>query len=454
MHDAIVIGAGIAGLAAGWELSTRGFQPLILEASGRAGGVIVTETIDGFLIDAGPDALLRQKPAAGELVHALNLGDRVVSVLRPRTAFVLKRGRLVALPEASFLGLPTRLRPLVTTALFSWPARIRMAGEWTRRPRAPSGDESIAAFMRRHFGDEAVTYLADPLLAGIHAGDVERLSVHALFPRLVAAETSHGSVLRAVAAQPSGPPTSGAFLSFAGGIAEIVRALVRALGLESLRLHMPVTRVEAHAGSFTVTTAAGEDLAARAVIVATPAWAADPLLGSIDPALAALCGEIEYVSSATVIFGLRRTQIRHPLLGTGFVVPRVEGRALIAGTWVSSKWPGRVPPGGALLRGFLGGARDPRVLDKSDTELAEIVRDDLWSILGIEGDPILTRVYRWGRATPQYEVGHLARVAEIDRRLTTHPGLFLTGSGYRGTGIPDCVSDARTVASRAAALLR
>jgi oxygen-dependent protoporphyrinogen oxidase len=306
--------------------------------------------------------------------------------------------------------------------------------------------------MRRRFGAEAVEYLADPLLAGIHAGDVERLSMRALFPRLLEAEQASGSVLRSLRAARRPPGPEGAFVSLAGGLGELVDTLAARLPSDSLRCGDGAAQVVGH-GPFVVTLKSGRTVEARALIVAAPAWAAAGMLERVDQELAAGCGAVPYVSSATVAFGVRREQIAHPLEGTGFLVPRSERRALLAATWVSSKWPGRAPDGTALLRAFVGGAYDPHVLDRTDEELARLAYDELAARLALSGDPMLTRVYRWPRASAQHEVGHHARLARIDARLDALPGLFMTGSGLRGVGIPDCVADGRATAGRAAAFI-
>jgi oxygen-dependent protoporphyrinogen oxidase len=450
MPDTIVIGGGIAGLSAAWEITQRGGRPLVLEQGPRAGGVILTEHIDGFVIDGGPDALLIQKPAAIALCRELGLGDRLFPTQVPRTAFVLRKGRLVPLPEASFLGIPIRIAPFITTRLFSWPGKIRMGLEViVPRTRDAGADESIGSFMRRRFGQEAVTYLAEPLLAGIHAGDVERLSMRALFPRLLDAEQSRGSVIRSLRALKMPASPKGAFLSLPGGIGEFADTLVGSLPAGTIRTGAGVAAIEG-AGPYRVILASGETLEAQRVVVAVPAWAAAPMLEPIDRRLASLCREVNYVSSATVAFGLRREQVRHPLSGSGFVVPRVERKALMAASWVSSKWPHRAPDGTVLIRGFLGGAYDPEVLQQNDQTLARLAFDELSGLLGITGEPILTRVYRWPNASPQHEVGHHVRMAAIDARLAAHPGLFVTGSGFRGSGIPDCVSDGRATGGEVA----
>jgi oxygen-dependent protoporphyrinogen oxidase len=448
--DAVVVGGGIAGLAAAYELRRRGVGVQLLEAAPRLGGVILTERVDGWVIDGGPDALLVHKPAAVDLCRELGLGDRLVPTLLPRTAYVLREGRLCPLAEGSFLGFPVSFTALAASSLFTWAGKLRMACE-IAIPRGGSDDESIAAFVRRRFGEEATDYLAEPLLAGIHAGDAERLSLAALFPQRRDAERRAGSVLRSLRALRVRPSPRGAFVSLPGGVGELVQAVAAALGPGNVRLSTRVTGVR-RSGVFTIETASGT-LTTRTLIVSVPAWAAAGVLRGMDATLARSCDAMPYASTATVALGYQREQIRHPLNGTGFVVPRVERSPLLAATWVTSKWPGRAPDGCALLRGFLGGGRDPQRLEHSDDELVATARDALTEVLDIEGDPLLVRLYRFARQSPQYEVGHLQRLAAIEERLRSIPGLFLTGSGFRATGIPDCIADGRASAARAAEYL-
>jgi oxygen-dependent protoporphyrinogen oxidase len=449
--DVVVVGGGISGLAAAYELQRRGVGVRLLEASERFGGVIRSDRFDGWVVDGGPDSLLVQKPAAVALCRELGLADRLISTLTPRTAYVLRGGRLHALPEGSFLGFPLRVSALAHSSLFSIGGKLRMACE-VLVPRAEDDeDESIASFVRRRFGQEAVDYLAEPLLAGIHAGDVDRLSVRALFPRLVDAERQSGSIIRAFRALRMKPSPQGAFVSLPGGVAELVDALVGAIAPDILVSGARVTDVR-HAGVFALETTAGA-IQAKSVILALPAYAAGGVLRGIHTALAALCEDVPYASTATVAFGYRRDQVGHQMRGSGFVVPRVERSPLLAATWVTSKWPHRAPDGHVLLRGFLGGGRDPRRLDQGDAELTELARDALSEVMSISGAPLFARVYRWTRQSPQYEVGHLARLASIESQLTRFPGLFVTGSGFRSIGIPDCVADGRETAARAAAFV-
>lgn len=304
--------------------------------------------------------------------------------------------------------------------------------------------------------------------------------MRALFPRFVEAEQRYGSVIRAfrvmrrraASAQPSSgdPPEASLggsrtghagqsasppmFYSLAGGIGELAETLVALLSGPALRSGSPVTRVERDGDLFSIATAAGPRVHARAVIFATPAYVTATLLGTIDSSLASLIAAIRYTSTATIFLAYPREAVGHPLDGSGFVVPRQESDALLAATWVSSKWPHRAPPGAVLLRAFVGGARDEARLEQSDEELVRAARAALAGPLHTTGDPMLTRVYRWRQATAQHEVGHLAQLRAIEQRLERHPGLFLTGSGFRGVGIPDCIADGRAVARAAAALRR
>jgi protoporphyrinogen/coproporphyrinogen III oxidase len=449
--DVAVVGGGISGLSAAYDLERRGLSVRVLEASHRPGGVIRTERFGGWVIDGGPDSLLVQKPAAVSLCRELGIADRLVPTLTPRTAFVLRDGRLHPIVEGSFLGFPIKATALARSSLFTIAGRLRMACELLIPRPSASEDESIASFVRRRFGDEATDYLAEPLLAGIHAGDVDRLSVRALFPRLVDAERQRGSVIRAMRALHVKPSPQGAFVSLPGGTGELIDALAGALAPDTVTLSATVSEIR-RANTYTLRTASTE-VEARAIVLAVPAYVAARLLRSFDTTVSSLCDAIPYASTATVALGYRSDQIGTTLRGSGFVVPRVEGHPLLAATWVTSKWPGRAPEGHVLVRGFLGGGRDPQRLEESDEALVAAVRDALADIMRIDGAPLFSRVFRYTRQSPQYEVGHQARVAAIDERLSRLPGLFVTGSGFRAIGIPDCIADARDTAGRAAAFL-
>ena len=451
--DVAIVGAGVSGLAAAYELWTRKRSVAVLERERRPGGVIRTDRVGELVIDAGPDALLVQKTAALTLCNELGLGDRLIPTKPPRTAFILRNGVLHPLPDSSFLGFPTRLTPLFKSTLLSFPAKLRMAVEPFIPRRDRSEDESIADFVRRRFGSEAVACIAEPLLAGIHAGQVERLSMRSLFPRLLEAEARTGSVVRGFRRDRGARSPDGAFRSFPEGLGELVEALMRAGPAESIRLGSNVTRIEEGRG-FTLHIEGQASLHARAVILAIPAFATANLLGPLDPDLAAACGTIRYLSTAVVIFAFPRGAVRHELKGTGFVVPRSEGIEITAGAWITSKWPQRAPEGEVLLRAFMGGARDPNVLSRTDRELAAAALADLTKILDIRGTPTLTRVYRWKHASPQQEVGHTELMQHIERKLASHRGLFISAAGFRGVGIPDCIADARATAAMAAEFIK
>jgi protoporphyrinogen/coproporphyrinogen III oxidase len=444
----LVIGGGITGLSAAFELHSRGVPFTLIEASPRPGGLIQTDRAGGFVIDAGPDSVLAQKPAAIELCQLVGLGGQLITTRAPRTAYVLRDGRLFPLPSPSVLGVPVTWRGIANYDLLSWPARLRLACE-PLVPRHTGGDEPVAAFFRRRFGAATVDLVAQPLLGGIHAGDVGQLSMPSLFPRLVEAEARRGSVLRAFRHQRARP--DGLFRSLVGGMEDLVRAVVARLPPGSLRLGAAASRLE-RTGRGWMVTAGAERFDGGAVILAVPAHAAGALLEPIDPAAAARCREVPYVSTASVALAWRREEVPHPLEGSGFVVARRRSALRItACTWVSSKWAGRAPGDQVLLRAFVGGAHDPDAARLEDPALIDLARRDMATVLGMRVPPHLARVHRWIDAGAQHHVGQAARVAAIEARLVHQPGLLVAGSGFRSVGIPDCVADGRAAAAAAAA---
>ena len=452
-HEVVVIGGGIAGLSAALALHDAGRDFLLLEAGPQLGGVIRTETTDGFVIEAGPDAILAQKPEGLELCRALGLARRLVPTNpQMRTVFVLHHGRLHPMPEGMMLAVPTRILPFLRSPLFSWPGKLRMGMDVLLPRRAGEGDESIASLLRRRFGDEAVERLGEPLMAGIHAGDPEQLSIQATFPRFVELERRHRSLIRGMwASRPRGPAAGGpAFYSLAGGLGELVEALRLQLPAARVRLGARVRRLRAESGGFGITLPDGSTLSARSVVVAVPAYAAAPLLSGISPEAGLLLQTLPFASSATVALGYRREDVAHRLDGYGMIVPRREGLRTSACSFVSSKFPGRAPEGHVLLRAFLGGARDPDLLQLSDAEIGALARREMRGVLGLRGEPVLERIYRWPRATPQMVVGHLERMNRLDRIVDCLPGLFLTGAGIHGAGLPDAIADGARAAGAAA----
>lgn len=461
----VVIGGGISGLAAAQravELSReRGLalELTLLEARERLGGTIATERATGFLVEAGPDSFLSEKPWALDLCRRLGLESRLVRTDdRYRKVFVWRGGRLHPLPDGFQLLAPSRLAPFVASRLFSWPGKLRMALDLVLprggglRSRPLDDDESLGAFVRRRLGAEALERVAQPLVAGIYTADPDELSLGATMPRFRELERRHRSVILGLwrasrALPPAG--TSGTrwslFVTLREGMEELVSALAARLPAGAVSLKDRVTGIERHDGRWRVATTGG-GLAADRVIIATEAHAAARLLRYVDPALAALLGEIPYASSATVSLGYRRADVPHPLDGFGFVVPRAEQRALLACTFSSVKYPARAPEDHVLLRCFLGGALNPSLLQGDDAELLARARAELHDALGISAEPRLARVARHPASMPQYPVGHLQRVAAIERAVDSLPGLFLAGGAYRGVGIADCVHSGEAAA--------
>jgi oxygen-dependent protoporphyrinogen oxidase len=448
-----IIGGGITGLAAAFELAARRIPFVLLEAAPRPGGLIRTEHVDGFTIEAGPDSMLAQKPAAVELCDALGLGPRLVSTTPPRTAFVLKHGRLYPLPSPSVLGIPTTWSGIAKYELLSPLARARLALEPLVSARRDQADESVGSFFRRRFGAKTVGLIAEPLLGGIHAGEIDRLSMASLFPRFVEAEMRRGSVLLSV--RNTRPPGGGdgLFRSLAGGMTELVQALERRIPEGSIRCGGAVTSIARDGDGWRV-SGPGDDVTCRGVILAIPARSAAELLRPLDERAASLCAEVPYVSTVSVALAFPRRAVAHPLAGSGFVVARrCNALRITACTFVSSKWSGRAPAGSVLLRVFAGGAHDPGVVDLSDNEIVDLALRDIGEVLGTAGPPTVTRVFRWRMAGAQHNVGQIARTGEIESRLARLGGLFAAGSGFRSVGIPDCIVDGRAAAGEASALL-
>ena len=451
-----IVGGGISGLSAAWTLHKRQVPYVLLEAGSEVGGVIRTESKGGFLLEGGPDSILAQKPEGLALCREIGLGDRLVPTNpHQRSVFVLHRRRLHPLPEGMALAVPTKVLPFLRSGLFSWPGKIRMGLDLVIPPRAGNGDESIASFLRRRFGQEAVDLIGEPLLAGIHAGDPERLSILATFPRFRDLERRHGSLVRGMWSSPRpatgpGEPPPAAFYSLRGGLREVVTALVARLRPGAVRTRAPVRAVARDGNAFALALEDGERVEAARVIVAAPGPRIAPALEGLVPEVARTIGAIPFASSATVLLGYRREDVAHPLDGYGMLVPRTEGLRTAAVSFVSTKFSSRAPEGHVLLRGFLGGVRDGNVLSLSDDEMAATVRREMAGVLGLRGEPVLTRIFRWPGGTPQLEVGHLARIAEAEGKAAEVPGLHLTGAGLRSTGIPDAVAEATRAAEAAA----
>ena len=458
----VVVGGGIAGLAAAHravELARErqlDVELTLLEAREHLGGTIETEHVDGFLVESGPDSFLSEKPWALALCRRLGVEDRLVRTDdRFRRTFVWHRGRLHALPDGFQLLAPTQITPFLTSGLFSWPGKLRMALDLVL-PRGGAGDdETLGAFVRRRLGREALERVAQPLVAGIYTADPDDLSLGATMPRFLELERRERSVILALWRASRRAPqagTSGArwslFVTLARGMSELIDTLAARLPPGAVHLNQRVIGIERRDGRWRVGLAGGDTLGADRVVVATEAHSAARLLRYVDPQIAALLAEIPYASSATVSLGYRRADVPHPLDGFGFVVPHAEGRALLAGTFSSVKYPGRAPEGFVLLRAFLGGALGQAGLAGEEAEIAARARHELGDALGIVAAPVLTRVHLHPVSMPQYRLGHLDRIEAIERKLGTVPGLWLAGAAYRGVGIADSVHSGETATER------
>jgi len=457
----VVVGGGITGLAAAHravevarERSTE-LELTLVEARDRLGGTIATEQAGGFLVEGGPDSFLSEKPWALALCRRLGVEHRLVRTDdRFRKVFVWRAGRLHALPDGFQLLAPTKLGPFVRSGLFSWPGKLRMALDLVM-PRGTNDDESLGAFVRRRLGREALERVAQPLVAGIYTADPDDLSLTATMPRFFELERRERSIILGLWRANRRAPqtgTSGArwslFVTFQNGMEEMVTSIASRLPRGAVRLKHRVDGIERSGRGWKVVGGLGPALEADHVIVAAESYTASRLLRYVDPALATLLGEIPYASSATVSFGYRRAEVPHALDGFGIVVPQTERRSVFACTFSSVKYPGRAPDGHVLLRCFVGGALNEGILESDDSALIAGTRNELRELLGITGEPVLSRVARWTKAMPQYHVGHAGRVETIERCAAALPGLHLAGGAYRGVGIADCVRSGEAAAAQ------
>lgn len=450
-HRIVIVGGGIAGLAAAQRALALSDPSgiIVVEQADRLGGKIATEMVDGFVIEGGPDCFLAAKPAGVTLCADLGIEHRLQATdQRFRRSYVKRRGRLHLLPEGISGLVPSRVWPLLTTRILSLRGRLRAGLEIVVPPRRDGRDESIAAFVSRRFGVEAYDWLVEPLLSGIYAGDGTRLSLEATFPQLREMERAHGSVLRALlwsARQSAG------LVTLAGGLRELVQALERRLAGVTLLRGIAARSVTRTTDGYVVTLADGRTVAARTVVLATPAFVTAELVRTLDPVLAATLQEIPFVSTATVSVAFPRSSVPRGFGGSGYVSPRAEGGSVVACTWTSNKFPMRAPEDHVLLRFFVGRAGREEVALAGDDAIKAVVRRELHDVLRIVEEPRFWKIFRWPQALPQYVLGHRERLERIERRLASHPGLALAGCSYRGVGIPDCIASGWAAADAALA---
>lgn len=443
----LVAGGGITGLAAAHALGRAAVPVTLVDAEPRLGGKIETGYVDGFLVERGPDAFLATRPPALSLAGELGLADEVTPPREPHDVFVWHRERLVPVPEGTGLGIPTRLLPFASSALFSPGEKLRAALDLVLPPRAVGGDESIGTFLRRRFGDAVVERLAGPLISGVYGAGVDELSLDALMPRLREAERRHRSLLLAglAARKANGSAPAGPYLvTLARGMGSLVDALAARLAGAEVRLGVGVARLERARARYLARLDDGSRIEADAVVLAMPAPAAARAVAELAPVASAALASITYRGTAAISLGYAASQLAVPLAGHGFVVP--DGSLAIAAcTWSSAKWPGRAPAGAVLVRATV---RDDRLLAQGDDALADAAHASLVRALGIAGRPILVRVARWAGAMPRYTVGHLERVAGAEAALAAHPSILLAGAAYRGVGVTDCIAQGEAAAAR------
>src|SRR5215207_4495987 len=465
----VIVGGGVSGLAAAHRLvelqsEENPLEVVLLEASDRLGGTVRTHRREGFLIEGGPDSFISEKPEALNLAKRLGLAERLTGTNEQhRRSFVVRGGRLRPTPEGFQLLAPSRMLPFLTTDIFTWRGKARMALDLVLpRRKGANGrdDESLAAFVRRRFGREALERMAQPMVGGIYTADPEVLSLRATMPRFLEMERRDRSLIlsmwkagrRAGEAGRHGRGASGAryslFVSFDEGVQVLTDALAARLPHAGVRLNTRVTSLRPEGGGrrWALQTDAGETLEADAVCLALPAYSAARLLRAADDALADELDAIPYASTATVNLAYRRADIPHPLDGFGFVVPFVERRATLACTFSSVKFPSRAPEGHALLRAFVGGALQPDMFGLDEDRMVAAVRRDLRDLLGVEASPSFAHVEKWPRSMAQYHLGHSARVARIRDLAGRLPPLALCGNAYEGAGLPDCVRGGESAA--------
>jgi oxygen-dependent protoporphyrinogen oxidase len=426
-----IVGGGITGLACAHYLRAAGVHAVVFDPA--PGGLIGTINVEGCQLEIGPESWLASKPWAEELIRELGLGaDLVGSSDAKRRTYVRRGGKFVPLPEGLQLVVPTKLRPTLESELFSWNTKARMAAEVFRSPTALP-DRSVAAFVAGHFGQEAVDYLAEPLLAGVYGGSPEELSAPSVLPKFVEYEQRFGSVVvgalrekRKAAAQP-------VFKSLRRGMGSLIDALREGTEIVSAAVHGVGL---AGAGWGVFVDAEWQEF--DRIVLCCGANASAVLMAGVDPEVSRLLASIPYTGSSIWTLGYRRADIHHPLDAFGFLIPRKERNAIMACTWVATKWSNRVPEDKAVLRCF---STDPEVT-------LPAVRADLERLMGVNAEPLFSLNHKWPNSMPQYTVGHTARIAELEERVAALPGLHLAGNAYHGVGIPDCVRSARRAAER------
>ncbi|MGC2398991.1 MAG: protoporphyrinogen oxidase [Acidobacteriaceae bacterium] len=458
-----IAGAGLSGLATAYQLACDHVPFTLFEAGERLGGIVETVHRQGFVIECGPDSWVTEKPWARELAVELGLEDQIISSNDQwrRTYVQQEEGRqtrLVPIPDGMQMMIPAKWGPLLESPLFSWQARLAYLREPKRaaelKASAPTEDESVADFVRRHFGGEVASKVAGPLLAAVFGGDIEQLSVRAVMQPFVRMEAEQGSLIQAMQARTRESAQS-IFTTLSSGLETLIERMAKRLPAESVRLRRPVLRIEQDQGGWRLTSGQSERNSETsrfdAVVLATPPDVTAMLLRQLNPRIAALLPQraTSAIVAALAFAPEQASRLRIPR-GFGYVVPSgsssSEEHKLLACTFVDQKFPGRVPQGAVLLRAFFGGHSGEVLQGEGDDQIAERARRQLARVLGPLPQAAETVVRRWPLSLPQYEVGHLDRMAELQRQLNTVPALHLVGSAYYGVGLPDLIRQGRATA--------
>jgi protoporphyrinogen/coproporphyrinogen III oxidase len=453
-----IVGGGIAGLTTAYELaklahSGTPVEAVLFESTHHLGGIVETVREGGFILECGPDAWVTEKPWARTLVEKLGLSGEIISSNdATRKTYVLLDGRLQAMPDGMRMMVPTDLTALDASDLFSPEAKQAFHNEPNRadelKSTAPHQDESVATFVHRHFGDEVLEKIGAPLLSGVFGGDVTKLSVRAVMAPFVAMEREHGSLIAAAQARAAANSNPAAiFTTLRSGLGTLIDRLIAAIPANWIRLGDAVQYLSREDDCWLIGT--GKEIERfDAVMMAAPVDTARTLIEPIDPQAAHLM-TMEASSSVVVAFGFADAPSLSLPPGFGFLVPPGSNNLLLACTFMDQKFPDRVPPNGRILRAFFGGTAAERLMRCGNDETAAVARLELARILGPLPEPQITVVRRWPNSLPQYAVGHLERMAELDQRISSLRGLWLLGNGYRGVGLPDLIRDAQAAAHSA-----
>jgi len=445
----LIVGGGISGLAAAYYLGKAGIRSTIIEKANRLGGLIKTDRVQGCELEAGPDSYLSTKTAVAELAQELGggLSQKIIgSNDEARRIFVVRNGKLTPMPKAMSMMVPGEWAPVLKSPLLGLRTKLQLLLETRKKPRTREGDFSVGELVSTHFGPEMLEYITEPLLCGVYGGDSASLSARSVLPRFVAYEEQYGSLIQGVRKSAKQAPQQGSlFKSFQGGMQTLTDALSKAVQEHTAVIYGEATKVEKTEAGWRVRFGS-ESISSRQVVLACPAWASAKLLEQSAPAAAAELAGIPYSSACVAMLVFNRDQLKHPLNGFGFLVPRHEQETMAAATWVNTKFPSRVGPGLAALRAFMVGPKAEAMAEMEKEGIVQAVRHDFERLMGFEQAPVFSTVYSWPRSMPQYVVGHEARVQKLLSSLASYSGLFLTGNYLDGVGIPDSIRRAKDAA--------